>query len=108
MLADISGTKKANLNAKIEEFETNSKINNIRDVYTGINDFKKGYQPRTIIVKDEKEDLVADSHSIMTRWRNYFSQQLNVHGAKDVRYEEIRTAEPLVPEPSAFENELAI
>jgi hypothetical protein len=33
MLADISGTKKkAQLKAKIEELETNSKINNIRDL----------------------------------------------------------------------------
>ena len=38
----------------------------------------------------------------------YFSQLLNVHGAKDVRQEEIHTAEPLVPEPSAFEVVLAI
>ena len=89
-------------------FETNSKINNIRDLYRGINDFKKGYQPRTIIVKNEEGDLVADSHSIMTRWKNYFSQLLNVHGAKDVRQGEIHTAEPLVPEPSVFEVELAI
>jgi hypothetical protein len=44
----------------------------------------------------------------MTRWRNYFSQLLNVHGAKDVRQAEKDTAEPLVPEPSAFEFELAI
>ena len=77
-------------------------------MYRGINDFKKGYQPRTIIVEDEKGDLVADSHSIMTRWRNYFSQLLNVHGNKYVRQAEIQTAEPLVPEPSAFEFELAI
>ena len=100
--------KKAYLKAKIEELETNSKINNIRDLYRGINDFKKGYQPRTIIVKDEEGDLVADSHSIMTRWKNYFSQFLNVYGAKDVRQEEIHKAEPLVPEPSVFEVELAI
>ena len=33
---------------------------------------------------------------------------MNAHGAKDVRQEEIHTAEPLVPEPSAFEVELAI
>ena len=108
MLADISEKKKAYLKPKIEELETNGKINNIKDLYRGINDFKKGYQPRTIIVKDEKGDLVADSHSIMTRWRNYFSQLLNVHGAKDVRQEEIHTAEPIVPEPSAFEVELTI
>ena len=68
------------MRAKIEELETNSKINNIRDLNRGINDMKKGYQPRTRIVKNEKGDLVADSHSIMARWRNYFSQILNVHG----------------------------
>ena len=52
--------------------------------------------------------MVADSHSIMTRWRNYFSQLLNVHWAKEVRQAEIHTAEPLVPEPSALEVVLAI
>ena len=75
MLADISGTKKkAYLKAKIEELETNSKIKYIRGLYRGINGFKKGYQPRTNIVKDDKGDLVADSHSILVRQRNSFSQ----------------------------------
>ena len=73
MLATFQNKKKAYLKAKIEKLETNSKINNVRDLYRGINDFKKGYQPNTIRVKDEKGDLVADSHGIMARWRNYFS-----------------------------------
>ena len=77
-------------------------------MYRGINDFKKGYQPKCNIVKDEKGDLVADSHSIVARWRNYFSQLFNVHGVKDVGQAEIHTAEPLVPEPSASDVELAI
>ena len=97
------------MKAKIEELETNSKIKNIWDLYRGINDFKKGYQPRTNIVKDDKGDLVADSHSILARWRNYFTQILNVHGVNDVRQTEVHTAEPLlVPEPSVSEVELAI
>jgi len=54
---------------KIEELETNSKIQNIKDLYRGINDFKKGNQPRCNKVKDEKGDLVADSHSIVASWR---------------------------------------
>ena len=70
-------------------------------MYRGINEFKKGYQPRCNIVKDEKGDLVADSHSIVVTWRNYFSQLFNVHGVKDVRQAEIHTAEPLVTQPSA-------
>ena len=57
--------KKAYLRAKIEELKTNSKNKNIRDLYRGINDFKKGHQPRCNTVKDEKGDLVADSHSIV-------------------------------------------
>jgi len=61
-------------------------------LYRGINDFKKGYQSRCNIVKDEKGDLVADSHSIVARWRNYFSQLFNVHGVKDVGQAEIHTA----------------
>jgi len=52
--------------------------------------------------------LSADPQSILVRWRNYFSQQLNVRGVNDVRQTKIHTAEPLVPEPSAFEVELAI
>jgi len=52
--------------------------------------------------------LVADTHGIVGRWRKYFSQLFNVHGVKDVGQAEIHTAEPLVPEPSAFGFELAI
>ena len=39
--------KKAYLKVKIEELEINSKINYVRDLYRSINDFKKGYQPKT-------------------------------------------------------------
>jgi hypothetical protein len=80
----------------------------VRDFYRGINDFKKGYQPRTNIAKDEQGDLVVDFHSILDRWRNYFSQLLNVHGVNDVGQAEIHTAELLVPEPTVSEIELAI
>jgi len=96
------------MRAKFEELETNSKIQNIRDLYRGISDFKKGYQPRCNIVKDEKDDLVADYHGIVVRWRNYFSQLFNVHGVKGFGQGQIHTAEPLVPEPSASEVELGI
>ena len=52
--------------------------------------------------------MVTDSHSILARWRNLFSQLLNVHGVNDGRQTEIHTAEQTVPEPNAFEVEVAI
>ena len=51
--------------------------------------------------------MVTGSYSILARWRDYFSQILNVHGVNDNKHTVIHTAEPLVPEPSAFEVELA-
>jgi len=79
--------KEVYLETKVEELETNSKI---RKILRSCVDFKKGYQPRTNIVKGEKGNLVADSHIILDGWRNYFSQLLNVHGVNDVRQTEIQ------------------
>jgi hypothetical protein len=61
----------------------NSKNKNVRNLYRGINEFKRHYQPGN-------------------------SQLLNVHRVSDVRQIEIHTAEPLVPDPSPFEVEIAI
>ena len=65
------------------------KIRSIRDLYSGISDLKKGYQPRTNVVKDEKGHLVTDCHSISARCRNHFSQLSNVRGVNDVRQTEL-------------------
>jgi hypothetical protein len=53
----------------ISELATNSKNKNknIRDLYGGINEFKKSYKPRNNLVKDENGDLLADSHNILNR-----------------------------------------
>jgi hypothetical protein len=59
-------------------------------------------------VKDENGDLLADSQNILNKWKNYFSQLLNVHNVSDVRQTEVHTAETLVSGPSRLEVEIAI
>jgi hypothetical protein len=44
----------------------------------------------------------------MNRWKNFFNQVLNVRGLHNVSQKDIQTAEPLVPEPSHVEVEIAI
>jgi hypothetical protein len=61
----------------------NSKNKNIGDLCRGINELKRGYQPRSNLVKDGNGDLLADFHNILNRWENYFSQVLNVHRVSD-------------------------
>jgi hypothetical protein len=56
--------KREYLKDKINKLESNSKNKNIRDLYRGMNKFKKGYQPRTNLVKDERGDLLLDPHKI--------------------------------------------
>jgi hypothetical protein len=96
------------LKDKINEIELNSKNKNMRDLYRGITEFKKGYQPKSNLVKYERGNLLAEAQTMLTRWKNYFCQLLNVQGAGGIRQSEIRTAEPFVPEPSAAEVEIAI
>jgi hypothetical protein len=100
--------KREYLKGKINELELNSKNNNIRDLFRGITEIKKGYQPRTNLVKDEKGDLLAYPNNFLTRWRNYFCQLLNAQGVGVVRQTEIQTAEPFVPEPNTCEAEVAV
>jgi hypothetical protein len=53
-------------------------------------------------------DLLADSHNILNRWKNYFCHLLNIMMYNDVRQTEMHTAEPLVLEPSSSDVEIAI
>jgi hypothetical protein len=60
------------------------------------------------LVKDNRGDIVADPQNILNRWKNYFCDLLNVHGAGGVRQTKMHTAEPFVPDPRASEAEVAI
>jgi hypothetical protein len=95
--------KKEYLKDKIKETATNSKNKNIRNLHRGIHEFKRGYQPGNNLVKDENGDLLADFRNILNKWKNYFSQLLNVHNASDVRQIVVHTAETLIPGPSRLE-----
>jgi hypothetical protein len=95
--------KREYLKDKINKLATNSKNKNIKHLYRGIIGFKRGYQPRNNLVKDENGDLLADSHNILNRWKNYFSQLLNLHNVSGVRQIEVHTAEPLLPGPSRLD-----
>jgi hypothetical protein len=67
-----------------------------------MNKFKRGYQSRSNLVKDNNGDLLSDSHCIMNRKKEYFFQLLNVRRVSDVWQIEMHTAEPLVPDLNAL------
>ena len=60
------------------------------------------------MTKNGNWELLADCTSILKRWKDYLSQLLNVHINNDVGDIKILNAEPLVPEPTSVEVEIAI
>jgi hypothetical protein len=58
-------------------------------------------------VKDENGGLFADSH-ILNRYKNFFTQLLNVHSVSDVRQIEVHKAEWLVLGPRPFKVEIPV
>jgi len=52
-----------------------------------------------------KGGLLLDFHVILTRWKNHLRWLFTLHAVKHLMKIEIYTAEQLVPEPSAFEDD---
>jgi hypothetical protein len=77
-------------------------------LYRGINEFKKGYQPRINVIMDEIGNLLTDPQSVLNRWKIFFNHVLNVHGVHDGRQIDIHKAERLVSEASLVKVEIAI
>jgi hypothetical protein len=84
---------------KIKELESNSKNVNIREQFRAKNGFKKGYQLRTNLIKEERGDLLTDPLKSLSGWKNYFCQLLNVQRTGGVRQTEKHTAESYVTAP---------
>ena len=58
-------------------------------MYKGINECKKGYQPRAFLIKKHDGTIVADTTSILRRWEQFFSNLLKlirVLAMKGVKY----------------------
>ena len=94
------------MKANVNKLEENSKSKNIRELYKGINEFKKGYHPRPYVIKKHDGTIVADTASILSRWEQF--NLLNVNQSTSHEGSEVYTAEPEIPEPSLIEVELAI
>ena len=104
----LKNKKREYLREKINDLEMNAKNRNIRELYQGIRIERKGFQARTNIIRNGNGDMIADSRSILDRWKNYFDQLLNVHAEQDIEDDDLQTAEILVTEPSVLEVEMAI
>ena len=55
------------MKAKVNKLEENNKNKNIREMYKGINESKKDYQPRAYVIKKHDGTIVADTTSILSR-----------------------------------------
>jgi hypothetical protein len=80
---DISGINRGNIRKKINELAMNCNL------YRGIDELKRHYQPRNNSVKDENDEQLPDSISTSNKL-------LDILSVSDIRWIEIHAAEPLV------------
>ena len=91
----LKNKKREYLREKINDLEMNAKNRNIRELYQGIRVERKGFQARSNVFRNGNGDMIADSRSILNRWKNYFDQLLNVHAEQDIE-DDLQTAEILI------------
>jgi hypothetical protein len=82
----------------------------ISNLYRGVHEFKKAYQPKSNLVIEENGDLFADSHNILNRMKNTSASYSvsTVLMVLMVLGRDMHTVEPFVPDPNSFEVEIAI
>ena len=71
--------KRDYMKAKVNKLEENSNNKNIWEMYKGINEFKKDYQPRVYVIKKHDGRIEADRTSILNIWEKLFSNLLKVN-----------------------------
>ena len=77
------------MKAKINKLTENRTNKNIREMYKGINEFKNGYQPRTYVIEKDDCTIVADTSSILSRQKQFYSNLLNVNQCTNLEESEI-------------------
>ena len=96
------------MKAEANKLEDNSKNKNIREICKGNNGFKKGYQPRAYVIKNDDGTIAAVTTSIPIRWKQFYSNLLHVNQSTSHEGSEIYIEEPDVPELGLSEVECAI
>ena len=84
----------------MKNIESNSRENNPREIYKGINSIQKGFQSRSQLMKDENGNIIAVESELIDRWEKFFSELLNVSSDPTEAESDIHTAEIDVEKPS--------
>jgi hypothetical protein len=82
--------------ANVNKLQGNTKNKNILEIYKGINEFKMGYQSRAYVIKNDCT-IMADTTSILSRWKKFYSNLLHVNQGINLEGSEIYTVEPTHP-----------
>ncbi|CAH2019773.1 unnamed protein product [Acanthoscelides obtectus] len=61
----------------LQHIGDNYKNKQIRNLYQGVNNEKRGYQTRTTYYKDKNGKKIFDEEEALARWKQYFEQLLN-------------------------------
>ena len=68
----------------IESIEEDQKHNNTRKMYQTVNQFKKGYQHKFSIIRNEEGELAMNTKEKAEIWKEYFDKLLNTEEPREL------------------------
>ena len=77
------------MKAKVGKLEKNRKNKYIWEMYKGINEFEKCYQPFAYVIKKLDGTIVADTSSILSSWEQLliiYQMLIKVLSTREVKY----------------------
>lgn len=90
--------KRAVYNKRLEEMEKNFKENNLKQAYKEVNYNRKGYAPKTNLIRIGDE-IIGTTEGILNKWKEHFQQLLNTEASKEETGRSIIEVEEMELEP---------
>ena len=110
--------KRQALNKELDDIENSRERGQARAQYQGINQIRKGYQPRQELIEDKEGNMLVTRDAIKDRWVEHFQELLNrpeperlpnieVEGETPQEREELPTREEILREIRNLKNSKA-
>ena len=88
---------------RLEELNNCHKEEEVRIMYKGIKEIKRGWQPQTNLCRDKAGNFIGDKNEILKRWEEYFKELLNSSEQADIPINEPNGVDEEVQEPTLEE-----
>ena len=107
--------KRASFQRKLENIKQEYSNKNAKEFYKEVNSVKRGFKPRTTLIKDSMGNIIGNEEQALLRWSEYFLEHFklnkgngNGQSMQERGKDQLQTAELYIKPPDEIDVEMAI